>query len=208
MVDVQHSLLTGASLHEPKGVASAAANRVYVSNGLGSGNWSQVPSAALQPDTQAFQSAMFHCVQRENQGVGGGTSIVGTQARLLNTVLVNQIAGASLTPGQVFLPAGTYWCQGWAVGHRVNQHKVYINNASDNAILIHGSSAQSIRGDGVGDQISMPTISVVSGRFTINAVKAIELRHKTDQAQTGDGLGLPAVFGDEIYASLTIWKVG
>ncbi len=35
-----HADLTGADLHEPKGVASASANKVYVSNGSGSGTWS------------------------------------------------------------------------------------------------------------------------------------------------------------------------
>lgn len=35
-----HSALTGADLHESKGVASAVQNTVYVSNGSGSGSWS------------------------------------------------------------------------------------------------------------------------------------------------------------------------
>lgn len=35
-----HASLTGASLHEPKGVASAAANTVYIADGAGSGAWS------------------------------------------------------------------------------------------------------------------------------------------------------------------------
>ena len=35
----EHSSLTGADLHEPKGVASAASGKVYVANGSGSGNW-------------------------------------------------------------------------------------------------------------------------------------------------------------------------
>lgn len=34
-----HSALTGADLHEPKGVAAAAAGKTYLSNGLGSGSW-------------------------------------------------------------------------------------------------------------------------------------------------------------------------
>lgn len=37
-----HSSLTGADLHEPKGVASAAANQVYVADGAGSGTWTNV----------------------------------------------------------------------------------------------------------------------------------------------------------------------
>jgi hypothetical protein len=35
----EHTIITDPYLHEPKGVASAAANKVYVSNGAGSGSW-------------------------------------------------------------------------------------------------------------------------------------------------------------------------
>ena len=34
-----HSALTGTDLHEPKGVAAAAAGKTYLSDGLGSGSW-------------------------------------------------------------------------------------------------------------------------------------------------------------------------
>ena len=39
MANVNHSSLTDPYIHEPKGAASAAAGRVYVANGLGSGAW-------------------------------------------------------------------------------------------------------------------------------------------------------------------------
>jgi microcystin-dependent protein len=42
MANVAHASLTGASLHEPKGVASAAANTVYAADGAGSGDWTDV----------------------------------------------------------------------------------------------------------------------------------------------------------------------
>lgn len=42
MANVQHASLTGANLHEPKGVDAAAANKVYVSDGVGSGTWQKV----------------------------------------------------------------------------------------------------------------------------------------------------------------------
>ncbi len=35
----QHNALTGADLHEPKGIAAQTAGKVYVSNGAGSGAW-------------------------------------------------------------------------------------------------------------------------------------------------------------------------
>lgn len=37
-----HRDLTGADLHEPKGVDTASANTVYVANGSGSGSWGKV----------------------------------------------------------------------------------------------------------------------------------------------------------------------
>lgn len=45
MANVAHSTLTGADLHEPKGVASAASGTVYIANGAGSGSWGTVASS-------------------------------------------------------------------------------------------------------------------------------------------------------------------
>jgi hypothetical protein len=39
-----HSALTGAELHEPKGVAAATSGQVYVANGAGSGTWTTIDS--------------------------------------------------------------------------------------------------------------------------------------------------------------------
>ena len=38
----EHKDLTGSNLHEPKGIASANKNRVYVSDGSGSGAWEKL----------------------------------------------------------------------------------------------------------------------------------------------------------------------
>lgn len=50
-----HSALTGSDLHEPKGVASATVDKVYVSNGSGSGNWQKIE--ADQIDTTSIFNA-------------------------------------------------------------------------------------------------------------------------------------------------------
>lgn len=44
---IQHSLLTGSNLHEPKGVSGAAAGEVYVADGAGSGAWDNLVAANL-----------------------------------------------------------------------------------------------------------------------------------------------------------------
>lgn len=43
----EHSTLTGASLHEPKGVAAASANTVYTADGAASGAWQKVTSSMI-----------------------------------------------------------------------------------------------------------------------------------------------------------------
>lgn len=43
----EHKNLTGADLHEPKGIESAPSGSVYVANGSGSGNWQNLTSAAV-----------------------------------------------------------------------------------------------------------------------------------------------------------------
>lgn len=50
-----HSALTGSDLHEPKGIASATVDKVYVSNGAGSGAWQKIE--ADQIDTTSIFNA-------------------------------------------------------------------------------------------------------------------------------------------------------
>lgn len=45
---VEHRNIPESGLHEPKGASTAASNRVYISDGAGSGSWSQVDANALQ----------------------------------------------------------------------------------------------------------------------------------------------------------------
>lgn len=47
MANVLHANLTGADLHEPKGVASATANTVYKANGSGTGSWVKLTDTDL-----------------------------------------------------------------------------------------------------------------------------------------------------------------
>jgi microcystin-dependent protein len=48
LADVAHSSLTGADLHEPKGVATAASGTAYIADGAGSGAWSSIADALSQ----------------------------------------------------------------------------------------------------------------------------------------------------------------
>lgn len=47
MANVSHASLTGTNLHEPKGVAVAAAGQAYIADGLGSGAWTNISATAF-----------------------------------------------------------------------------------------------------------------------------------------------------------------
>ena len=78
MPEIPHSSLTGTSLHEPKGVATATVGRVYISDGAGSGVWTQWPTgyglyhdSKVSPSVQTITSTASPI---ENDGAGSKTT--------------------------------------------------------------------------------------------------------------------------------------
>lgn len=88
MPDVQHSTLTSAELHEPKGVAAAAAGAVYIANGAGSGSWSQ-------PVVDADDGAAG-----EVPVANGAGDVVWSPRQYTISHTFSDVS----TPGQVYLP--------------------------------------------------------------------------------------------------------
>jgi len=100
MTNVAHSALTGASLHEPKGVAAATSGQVYVADGAASGAWTTVagivftgmvadfttpvaPSGWLELDGTAISTTTYAdlyaamAIQQSGVRVGGLAVITG-----------------------------------------------------------------------------------------------------------------------------------
>jgi hypothetical protein len=75
----EHNTLTGANLHEPKGVAAAAVNKVYVSDGAGSGAYKTIYTHGTEDDN--------HDGANQNLGIGFAN----------RTYLLNDAAGAFTT---------------------------------------------------------------------------------------------------------------
>lgn len=83
-----HKNLTGADLHEPKGVATAAAGTVYVANGSGSGSWQTItfptpppPVVVVESNTQLPVSAKGSIVVAD--GSDWPVVAVGTPGQVL-----------------------------------------------------------------------------------------------------------------------------
>lgn len=59
MANIEHKDITDPNVHEPKGVAAAAANKVYVSDGASSGSWSKVTKDVLDTSTVFGTNEVF-----------------------------------------------------------------------------------------------------------------------------------------------------
>lgn len=147
----------------------------------------------------------IHIQAQYSSGTGGGTINSGAyRTRPLNTILYNDISGASLTSDRVTLPAGEYSIRARATGQSINSNKLRWFNFTDSTAVIIGMPSQS-GGSGNGDNI----YAELRGRFTIAASKAFELQHRVATSNSATGMGTPSSFGDiEIYTDLYIEKIG
>jgi hypothetical protein len=133
-----------------------------------------------------YQSGGYLILRDERAiGADGGASIAGSQTRVLNTLVSNTIQGASLLANQITLPAGTYRINGSAPAFNTNDHVVRLFNVTDatNTLIGTAENATTTATDPV------QTRSFISGKLTITSPKVFELRHFTELAVAGSGLG-------------------
>ena len=138
----------------------------------------------------------------KTSGTDGGTFTLGAwRTRDLNVTQYNGIGSASLSSNQISLPAGTYLIEAAAPANRVDQHQLRIQNITDSSTTILGQNIWCYSTNLVSN------MARVSGVFTIAGTKTFELQHRCATTRAGDGFGLGAAFGTEVYASITITKV-
>ena len=76
MPTIQHNVLAGADLHEPKGANTAPLGRTYVSNGTGSGTWLRSATSGWEiiGDNQAAQTLTKDAYTVIKNNALGGTT--------------------------------------------------------------------------------------------------------------------------------------
>lgn len=146
---------------------------------------------------------VMHVRDEKPSGTAGGSSVVGSQVRTLNTVVKNEINGASLTSNQVTLPAGVYNITARAQVFRGASHKIRLYNVTDGSVEVVGSSARSNQVEHGGSD------SFIAGeRVSISTPKAFRLDHYIGYAKSTDGLGIATNSGDaEHYAEVIITQI-
>ena len=164
-----------------------------------------VTLAKLAADAKpVFGKALLHVQDQKPAGTMGGACAGGIwETRVLNTVVTNEIAGASLGANQITLPAGTYFVFARAPSFRTNSHRAKLYNVTDVADILIGGIAYT----GSGGNYTQ-TDTFIAGRFTLAVGKVIEIRHQGQLARAADGFGTTIGMGViEIYTDVEVWKI-
>jgi hypothetical protein len=151
----------------------------------------------------AFESQLLHVRDEKSANTAGGSSSATTDnQRDLNTVVINQITGASLSSNVITLPAGTFFIIASSPSNRGGTNRAHLFNTADSSIQLLGTSENTQTAD------TTPTRSFINGRFTIAAQKTFTIRHYTTSDKADNGLGIQANDGrTEVYTDVQIWKV-
>ena len=164
-----------------------------------------IASTKLSGVQGKFESQLLHVRDEKASGSDGGTNTASTfDTRTLNTVLTNEISGASLSSNQITLPSGTYFIHASAPAFMISQSRLRLRNITDSSTTLLGEN------NTADSSVASSCISFVIGRFTIASSKTFELQHiGRVQRGSGQGFGLGvASFGiTEVFAQVLIWKV-
>lgn len=164
----------------------------------------KIQAASVLKSNFLVYGQYFHAQDQKPQNTVGGTFSTGDwRTRDFNTVLTNEITGASLSTNQITLPAGTYYINAHCMGYGVGLHKLKLYNVSDSVDVIVGpqmhSNSTSITG----------TQAPLFGRFTIGSSKSFELRHYCNVSNASNGFGAAQNISgyNEVYSDVQIWRI-
>ena len=157
---IQHKTITGTDLHEPKGVAAAAANKVYVANGSASGAWATLAAASITDNAITTAKILDANV---------------TTAKITNlNVTSGKIAASAITTDKTNLPKG----------------KFYFYNIGSPYTLAHSGSTAKVApttiASGLGSLVTEATSARLTYTGTLTAVVKLDFDVSLKQASGAD----------------------
>ena len=182
--DTGAELNSGAIIPVESGTLNADTNWQLTTDGT-----VVIGTTALIFVDQRFIGAGYMLLRDEKAtNTDAGASVAGLQTRVLNTVGLNTIVGASLATNQFTLPAGNYRINASAPAFGVNGHTAFLRNVTDVTTVIVGTAENtSSNTNSTVDPIQ--TRSHIAGKFTIATAKVFDIRHDCIEAVAGNGLG-------------------
>lgn len=146
---------------------------------------------------------LFHV--REQVTSGGASPIGGpgannvTMNRAFNTIITNEMSGASLSSGNVILPPGAFEYEASCPAYNT-RHQALLYNVTAAATVGVGTSEYTIAStDG-------STRSTVRGKFTLASTQTLQLRHFVSSSLAGTGTAVSSG-SPEIYAEARFWRI-
>jgi len=152
----------------------------------------------------AFENRLLHIQDQQGPTTYGQPAVAGTTiTRNLNTVLTNEITGASLLSNNITLPEGTYYIEASAPAFNINNHRAHLYNGTDTLVVLLGTSEYA---SGGGPQ----TRSFITGRFTVpTGGRLYNIRHYSAASNATNGFGVWTNDGlNSVYTNVKIWKIG
>jgi len=206
MADVEHRNLTGASLHEPKGVAEATEGHVYVADGGSSGDWT-LPCELIGI-----------LEDQKSSGTNGGSFSSGAdRTRTLNTEVYDKHNTITLASNQFTItPNGTqkFIIEWSAPAYGVAEHQTILRQTSGVAADIKRGTSENSAGntgnappDSHDHSFEYQTRSHGMAVVTISAATTYEIRHRSQNGNS-DGFGVAGGFGTEVYTQVKIYRTG
>jgi hypothetical protein len=145
----------------------------------------------LDPGTGGF----LHFQDRRASGVQADNGVIGGfVTRVINTIVANTLAGASIASNQITLEPGTYEVSiNLCRGNYGSQ--AFLENVTDGAYSLLGMS-------------SYQHSSTITGRITITSTKVFRIRHFISSGAGSAGMGNAVSSGQsELYLDGIIWRV-
>ena len=133
------------------------------------------------------------------QNIPGGGFVQGAwRTRDINNEQADTAGICAIAANQITLQAGTYRCNISAPANGVDNHQTRLQNITDGAPLLVGTSEDQ---GGVDSNRSF-----IVGRFTLAAAKVLEVQHQCLATRAVDGYGDAANYTDEIYTIAEFWR--
>ena len=154
-------------------------------------------------ETAGFYNAYLKYSHSPSSGTNGGSATSGSyQTRTIDTEDTDTTSIGSLSSNQITLPAGSYICNAFVMGYKVDENKAILYDTTGTATLLIGSVARSGTADNTDSR------SMIKGHFTLSESSVLEIRHRVTTTQATNGWGAATGFGDsEVYLVAEFWRL-
>ena len=167
-------------------LGAGTSGQALITNGTGAN-----PSWGTVSDN--FSTQLFHAQSNYQTTTNGAWRTI-----LFDTVVTNEITGASLSSYQITLPVGTYFMQSFIPFYRVASYATKLRNVTDGADIFEGQKGHSWESP---NDATSPH-SICTGKFTLSGgSKALEIQYQVDTTNDQNASSLTSISNN-----ILIWK--